>query len=72
MLPNCSVGFCSSCVWWRLYGVPLLTYIRKLEPYGYIQWEDARFDSAVVKGDAALELRKMMRLMSGATKLNFE
>lgn len=43
-----------------------------LEPDGYIQWEDARFDSAVAKGDAALQLRELMRLMSSATKLNFQ
>ncbi|KAJ5092739.1 hypothetical protein N7456_008600 [Penicillium angulare] len=45
---------------------------KMLKPDGYIQWEDARFDSAVVKGDAALQLRELMRLMSSATKLNFQ
>ncbi|KAJ5919108.1 hypothetical protein N7466_010051 [Penicillium verhagenii] len=45
---------------------------KMLKPGGYIQWEDARFDSAVVRGDAALKMRQMMSLMSGATKLNFE
>ncbi|KAJ5736649.1 uncharacterized protein N7483_001774 [Penicillium malachiteum] len=43
-----------------------------LKPDGYIQWEDARFDNAVVKGDAALQLRRMMRQMSDATNLNFQ
>ncbi|KAJ5946143.1 hypothetical protein N7454_002982 [Penicillium verhagenii] len=45
---------------------------KMLKPGGYIQWEDARFNSAVVRGDAALKMRQMMSLMSGATKLNFE
>ncbi|GAB1192612.1 hypothetical protein APSETT444_001805 [Aspergillus pseudonomiae] len=35
------------------------------------QWEDARFGSSVVRGDAALQVRRMMDRMSNASKHDF-
>ncbi|KAJ5913046.1 hypothetical protein N7504_001929, partial [Penicillium tannophilum] len=52
---------------------PLIQNVAKmLKPGGYLQWEDARFGSSVVRGDAALLIRQMMDRMGSATKHNFQ
>ncbi|KAJ5290834.1 hypothetical protein N7478_000085 [Penicillium angulare] len=51
---------------------PLIQHAAKLlRPGGYIQWEDARFENSVVKGEPAVQFRQMMRQMSNAARLNF-
>ncbi|PYH88793.1 hypothetical protein BO71DRAFT_488489 [Aspergillus ellipticus CBS 707.79] len=51
---------------------PLIRNAAKLlKPGGYLQWEDARFGSTVVRGDAAAHVRQMMDLMSAPTYICF-
>ncbi|OJJ05901.1 hypothetical protein ASPVEDRAFT_87227 [Aspergillus versicolor CBS 583.65] len=52
---------------------PLIQHAAKLlKPGGYVQWEDARFESIVVKGEPAVQFRQLMRQMSKAARLNFQ
>ncbi|KAJ5731187.1 uncharacterized protein N7483_005695 [Penicillium malachiteum] len=52
---------------------PLIQNAAKmLKPGGYLQWEDARFESSIVKGDSAALLRQMMSQMGNAAKINFQ
>ncbi|KAJ5649624.1 uncharacterized protein N7484_003347 [Penicillium longicatenatum] len=53
--------------------IPLIKNAAKLlKPGGYLQWEDARFGSSVVKGDAAIQVRQMIDRMSNASNHNFQ
>ncbi|KAL2862418.1 class I SAM-dependent methyltransferase [Aspergillus lucknowensis] len=45
--------------------------VKMLKPGGYLQWEDARFNSVVMRGEAATRIREMMRAANRATNTDF-
>ncbi|KAJ5622191.1 hypothetical protein N7528_005423 [Penicillium herquei] len=52
---------------------PLIQNAAKMLKHGgYLQWEDARFESSIVKGDPATLIRQMMSQMINAAQINFQ
>ncbi|KAL3467937.1 hypothetical protein BJX64DRAFT_80527 [Aspergillus heterothallicus] len=45
--------------------------VKMLKPGGHLQWEDARFNSVVTRGEAAERVRELMRAANTATRTDF-